>query len=64
MNINPNYNKTETVEWYTPKNIFDNLGIEFDLDPASSENAKNVPAKKIYTIKDNGLEKNWGGLFG
>jgi hypothetical protein len=23
----------KNVDWYTPKSIFDELGIEFDLDP-------------------------------
>lgn len=39
-----------TVEWYTPKSLFDQLGLTFDLDPAAtpigSPNA--VPAVTFY----------------
>jgi len=52
----------ENDEWYTPQYIIDSLG-EFDLDPASSCEAfhLNKSAKKIYTIKENGLEQHWEG---
>lgn len=52
-------------EWYTPVNHLD-LAREvlggIDLDPASSEIAnRTVRADKIFTIDDNGLEKDWHG---
>ncbi len=52
----------ENDEWYTPPEIIHSLG-EFDLDPASSEEAfrLNQSAKKIYTAKENGLIKDWHG---
>jgi len=51
-----------THEWYTPKHIFDKLGVKFDLDPATSELAnETVNAKNIYTVEDNGLEQSWFG---
>ena len=28
----------ESKEWYTPRRIFDALGLEFDLDPCSPGN--------------------------
>ena len=53
----------ESKEWYTPRFIFDKLGINFDLDPCSP--GKNIvpwiPAKTHYTVKDNGLIKKWFG---
>ena len=44
----------ETDEWYTPKYIFDALGVEFDLDVASPQNGpRHVPAKNWF----------WGKFF-
>ncbi len=52
----------ENDEWYTPKEIIQSLGV-FDLDPATSIEAYklNQSAKKIYTIKENGLKQEWKG---
>lgn len=52
----------ENDEWHTPKEIIESLG-EFDLDPATSlETYKlNKSARKIYTIKENGLKQEWNG---
>jgi len=55
--------KNITQEWYTPPWIFEALGLEFDLDPcAPIEGADWIPAKKRYTIIDNGLVQPWNGL--
>ena len=53
----------ESVEWYTPKYIFDALGVEFDLDPCSpgKEIVPWIPAKKHLTFEDNGLMAKWEG---
>ena len=51
-------------EWYTPPEVFELLRFpEFDLDPASpgADKVPQVPAKKHYTIKDNGLMRQWEG---
>lgn len=49
-------------EWYTPKYIFDAIGLEFDLDPCSPGEGKTfVPAKKHYTVVDDGLTSPWNG---
>lgn len=52
----------ENDEWYTPKEIIESLGV-FDLDPATSLEAYelNKSAKKIYTMKEDGLSKKWEG---
>ena len=49
-------------EWYTPAEIIQSLG-EFDLDPASSEEAyrQNRSAKHFYTVEEDGLNKDWHG---
>lgn len=48
-------------DWETPQEFFDMLNKEFcfTLDPCCThENAK---CEKHYTIKENGLEQDWGG---
>lgn len=58
-------NNSGDNEWYTPKEyiiLARNVMGSIDLDPASSDEAnKVVEAKKIYTIDDNGLTKEWEG---
>ena len=52
-----------TSEWFTPKSIFDALGLRFDLDPASPGVGRcHVPARRIYTKTDDGLAQPWEGL--
>jgi hypothetical protein len=54
--------KNKSVDWYTPKWIFDRLGIEFDLDPCQPEQGIEwIPAKKRYSIVDDGLAQTWQG---
>jgi hypothetical protein len=49
-------------ECYTPKWIFDSLGLQFDLDVASANHPLiSVPAHNKYTIDDNALELEWYG---
>lgn len=51
----------ESDEWYTPKYIFDALGVEFDLDVAAPpEGPRYVPARRWYS--ENSLEKEWEGF--
>ena len=52
----------ETVEWYTPKWIFDGLGLMFDLDPCAAPDKALVPAKTYYSPPINGLLEPWHGL--
>ena len=52
----------KTIEWYTPKSIFDSLDIEFDLDPCSPEGGVPwIPVKQYYTKDDDGLTSPWKG---
>lgn len=51
----------QSDEWYTPPEVFDALGISFDLDPCSPGWNHWVPAKNIYTKLDDGLSKEWHG---
>ena len=48
---------------YTPKWIFDKLGLHFDIDVAAPiGGAVNVPCNKHFDIETNGLESHWHGL--
>lgn len=50
-------------DWYTPKWIFDTLGLTFDLDVASPpDGIPWIPARRYYTMKDDGLMQPWEGL--
>lgn len=47
---------------YTPRWIFDTMGITFDLDPACPPDGPvNVPAARYYTAADDGLAQPWEG---
>lgn len=51
-----------SVEWYTPKYIFDALGLKFDLDPcAPPGGGPHVPAARYFTKADDGLVQPWKG---
>lgn len=52
-----------SVDWYTPEWIFNDLGLVFDLDPCQPEQGVAwIPAKKFYSLKDDGLKQAWHGL--
>lgn len=53
----------KSVEWITPKSVFDALGAEFDLDPCTPGlHLTHVPAAQGYTLPDNdGLRDPWHG---
>ena len=49
-------------DYYTPKWVFDALGVEFDLDVASPVGGISwIPAKKYFTQYDDGLVQDWAG---
>ena len=53
---------SDSSEWETPQDFFDELNKEFDfqLDPcATQENAK---CDRFFTKSDNGLAQSWAGL--
>jgi DNA N-6-adenine-methyltransferase (Dam) len=52
----------ESDEWFTPKKYFDAFGLEFDLDvahPGLGTKYCSVPARRVYTIVDDGLKQPW-----
>lgn len=50
----------QSDEWYTPKYIFDAMGVEFDLDVAHPLCKTHVPACNFFT--EGSLEKSWFGF--
>lgn len=49
-------------ELYTPKALFDKLGLQFDLDVASSYNDNiATPTINRFTIDDDALNQDWYG---
>lgn len=52
----------KSVDWYTPSWIFEDLGIQFNLDPCHpKERLPWVPVNKHYSIEDDGLSQEWVG---
>lgn len=54
---------SETDEWATPQELFDNLDAKyhFTLDPCATE--QNHKCDTYFTKKQNGLAQNWGGYI-
>ena len=57
-------NKNESDQYETPQDLFQELDSEFhfDLDPCASD--ENHKCDAYYTIQDDGLTPNWGGVPG
>lgn len=52
-------------EWFTPPEIFDALGLVFDLDPCQPEQGRaflSVPCRHFFTPAQDGLVQPWHGL--
>lgn len=51
-------------DWYTPRWLFDQLGITFDVDVCAPVDPahRTCPARAHYTIADDGLAQEWRGL--
>ncbi|ULC58664.1 phage N-6-adenine-methyltransferase [Flaviramulus sp. BrNp1-15] len=60
MNTSFEKSKNSKVEWLTPPDLVKKLG-SFDLDPCAPVDAPFYHAKNYYTIKQNGLSKEWRG---
>jgi hypothetical protein len=49
-------------DYYTPRWIFDAIGLEFDLDVSAPPGGIPwIPAKKHFTVIDDGLAQEWFG---
>jgi len=59
----PRVQVNEGDEWYTPKWLFDALGIRFSIDVCAplDRTFSSVPAERHFTIEDDGLAQPWEG---
>jgi hypothetical protein len=58
----PRYYQSKSVEWYTPPELFQALGVSFDLDPAAPPGGVPwVPAARHFSRADDGLAQEWQG---
>lgn len=59
--INSGLFSSNTDNWATPQNFFDELNSEFhfNLDPCANE--ENHKCETYFTKEDDGLSQNWGG---
>ena len=49
-------------DYYTPSWVFEEMGVEFDLDVAAPPGGVPwIPAKRFYTKADDGLAQPWEG---
>ena len=54
---------SNSVEWFTPKWIFDAINVEFDMDVCSPGPDKcHTPAKKHVVLPEDGLKVEWHGF--
>jgi hypothetical protein len=53
----------EGDEWYTPRWLFDALGIRFSIDVCAplDRTFASVPANRYFTVEDDGLSLPWEG---
>jgi DNA N-6-adenine-methyltransferase (Dam) len=57
------HHSSETPEHYTPENVIKLVVAclgEIDLDPCSNPGTPNVPARRHFTVDDDGLHQSWG----
>lgn len=55
--------ETTSDDCYTPRWVFDAMGLEFDLDVAAPVGGPwHVPCKRYFTAADDGLSQPWDGL--
>jgi phage N-6-adenine-methyltransferase len=51
-----------TDDYFTPRWVFDRLGIRFDLDVCAPPGGVDwVPTERFYTLADDGLMREWSG---
>lgn len=59
----PRIQINEGDEWYTPRWLFNALGIQFSVDVCAplDQTFSSVPADRHFTIEDDGLAQSWEG---
>ncbi|MGW9934357.1 DNA N-6-adenine-methyltransferase [Staphylococcus sp. HMSC068C09] len=56
MNVHYSSNSNE---WATPQNLFDELNDEFNFTPDPCATDENAKCSKYFTIENDGLSKDW-----
>lgn len=61
----PRMQVNEGDEWYTPRWLFNALGIQFSMDVCAplDQTFSSVPADRHLTIEDDGLSQPWEGTI-
>ena len=56
-------NEGATCEWWTPPEVFEAIGLRFDLDPCAPElpAADWLPVERRYSLPEDGLTLPWSG---
>lgn len=53
---------SKSDEWSTPIDLFNALNSEFNFNLDAAATANNHKCDKYFTMEDDGLQKNWGGI--
>lgn len=53
---------SKSDEWATPQTFFDEVNKEFNFNLDVCATEENHKCDKYYTMRDDGLSKNWGGI--
>ena len=59
MSDKPYIASSNSVEWSTPKWLFDELNLEFGFTLDVCASLDNAKCDRFFSIKDNGLEQSW-----
>ena len=54
--------RSDSCEWATPQETFDELHREFGFDLDVCATAENAKCERFYTKADNGLQQPWAGV--
>lgn len=54
---------SNTPEWETPQDLFDKLNKEFHFGVDVCATKENRKCETYFTKEDDGLSKNWNGIF-
>lgn len=53
---------SKSDEWSTPQSFFDELDREFHFDLDAAASKENHKCSRYFTIQDDGITQNWGGV--
>lgn len=60
--LNDSLYSSESIEWETPKDLFDDLHKEFNFTLDVCANSANAKCWKYFTIEQNSLLLEWNGV--